>query len=536
MKPGRARHLGVALDVPGGSGSDFPGPGRGRNPPVTSGTCSVYLVRMDSLKELIAYLREFDHIQSAARLLQWDQETGMPPAGEEARAGVLATLAKLSHERATGPAFEALLAKARQDALSDDDRRQCELVGQDLDRAKAVPARLVEELVRTTSLAQQEWSRARKARDFQAFLPHLQAVVALKREEGACLAPKGGTAYDGLLSDYERGMVTSDWETLFAELERELPSMVREIVETQKESHARVDACSALKGPFLKATQLETCRRLATSIGFDFQAGRLDLSAHPFSETVHVGDHRITTRLDESDLGGSLFSSLHEAGHALYEQGLPVELAGTPLGGYCSMSVHESQSRLWENLVGRSDAFWETEYPGLLKDFPTLGYVSQDLWTAAVRRVQPSLIRTESDEATYNLHVLVRFRLERAMILGDLAPADLPGAWNEAYSKLLGVEPSHDGEGCLQDVHWSAGLFGYFPTYTLGNLLSAQLYAAAGRDGATEDRATLLGWLRQRIHAEGRRFETPDLIVRATGEKPTSKYFLAHLRSRYLGA
>lgn len=490
---------------------------------------------MSSQQELIAYLRESDHLQAAARLLQWDQETGMPPAGEEARAEVLSTLARIGHARATGLELRERLAKAEQDAEAGDDRRQCQLVRQDLDRASAVPARLVEELVRSTSIAQQEWSRARKARDFQAFLPHLEAVVALKREEGSCLAPEGGTAYDGLLADYERGMRTHHWETLFDELERELPDMVRAIVERQREAHARVDACSALKGPFSRAAQLEACRRLATAIGFDFQAGRIDLSAHPFSETVHVGDHRITTRLDESDLGGSLFSSLHEAGHALYEQGLPVDLAGTPLGSYCSMSVHESQSRLWENLVGRSDAFWELEYPGLLKDFPTLGYVSQELWTSAVRRVQPSLIRTESDEATYNLHVLVRFRLERAMILGDLAPADLPGAWNEAYEKLLGVVPSHDAEGCLQDVHWSAGLFGYFPTYTLGNLLSAQLHQAAERDGATSDRSTLLSWLRERVHAQGRRFETPELIERATGEKPTSRHFLSHLRTRYLG-
>lgn len=489
---------------------------------------------MSSNDALINYLRETDHLHTACRLLQWDQETGMPPAGESGRASALATLARMAHERATAPALEGLLGEATANASNPDEIRQCELVRIDFDRARAVPSSLVEALVRTTSLAQQEWSRARAERDFNAFLPHLEKIVELKRQEGACLAPPGGTAYDGLLSDYERGMRTSDWDTLFDGLERDLPDLVQTIVERQRESNARVDACSALKGPFVATTQMDVCKRLAASIGFDFGAGRLDLSAHPFSETVHAGDHRITTRLDPEDLGGSIFSTLHEAGHALYEQGLPLELAGTPLGSYCSMSVHESQSRLWENFVGRSQSFWDVEYRNLQKAFPTMGYVSEDVWISYVRRVRPTLIRTESDEATYNLHVLVRYRLERALILGDLSPADLPGAWNEAYEKTLGVQPAHVGEGCLQDVHWSAGLFGYFPTYTLGNLLAAQLHAAAEREGASAERSTLLAWLRERIHAQGKRYETPELIERATGERPGAAAYLAHLRARYL--
>lgn len=489
---------------------------------------------MDSHDALLSYLRETDHLQAACRLLQWDQETGMPSSGESARASALATLARMAHERSTSPVLEELLSNATASASDADQRRQCELVRIDLNRARAVPASLVEELVHTTSVAQQEWSKARAERDFTAFLPHLEKIVDLKRQEGACLAPPDGTAYDGLLADYERGMRTADWDALFGELENELPELVQAIVERQREANARVDACSALKGPFLAATQMDACRRLAASIGFDFEAGRLDLSAHPFSETVHAGDHRITTRLDPEDLGGCIFSTLHEAGHALYEQGLPRELAGTPLGSYCSMSVHESQSRLWENLVGRSQSFWDVEYRNLQKAFPTMGYVSEDIWTAYVRRVRPSLVRTESDEATYNLHVLVRYRLERALILGDLSPADLPDAWNEAYGRTLGIQPTHVGEGCLQDVHWSAGLFGYFPTYTLGNLLAAQLYAAAERDGVTGDRSSLLAWLRERVHSQGRRHETPELVERATGERPSATAFLAHLRARYL--
>ncbi|MEN9308640.1 MAG: hypothetical protein RL173_2572 [Fibrobacterota bacterium] len=490
---------------------------------------------MTAHADLLKHLRESDHLLSAARLLQWDQETYMPSGGEAARAEVLSTLAKFAHERATSKELADLAAAAKASASTPDEIRQSELVDRELERARKIPSRLVEETTRATSLAQQTWARAKKERDFKSFQPHLEAVVKLKREEGALLAPAGGTAYDGLLSDYERGMDTADWTRLFDELEAELPAMVSEIVERQKSTNARLDTVAGLKGPFPKDAQMEVCRTLASALGYDFERGRLDLSAHPFSETVHAGDSRITTRIDESELTGSVYSTLHETGHALYEQGLSEELSGTPLGMYCSMSVHESQSRLWENLVGRSDAFWQEQWPGVREALPAFASVSLEDWLAHSRRVARTFVRTESDEATYNLHVLVRFRLEKALILGDLQVADLPGAWNEAYSKMLGITPPHVALGCMQDVHWSAGLFGYFPTYTLGNLLSAQLYQAAGKAGATADRKTLLAWLRQNIHAKARRFETPDLIEQATGEKPTAKYFLAHLRARYLG-
>ncbi len=490
---------------------------------------------MTAYQDLLKYLQETDHLFSAGRLLQWDQETYMPSGGEATRAEVLSTLAKMMHSRATSAQLADLAGQAQALAASGDETRQIELVHRDLERARKVPSRLVEEMTRATSLAQQTWSRAKKDRDFKAFQPFLETVVKLKREEGSLLAPVGGTAYDGLLSDYERGMNTAEWTTLFDELEAELPALVSEIVNQQKPTNQRLDGVSGLKGPFPKDAQLEVCRKLAAALGYDFQRGRLDVSAHPFSETVHAGDSRITTRLDESELTGSVYSTLHETGHALYEQGLPEDLAGTPLGIYCSMSVHESQSRLWENLVGRSEAFWQEQWSVLQSAFPCFASVSQADWLAHSHRVAPTFVRTESDEATYNLHVLIRFRLEKALVLGDLEVADLPGAWNEAYQKMLGITPPHDGLGCLQDVHWSAGLFGYFPTYTLGNLLSTQLYHAAEKAGSTSDRPTLLNWLRQNIHTKARRFETPELILQATGEKPTAKYFLVHLRKRYLG-
>jgi len=490
---------------------------------------------MDAYQSLIDHLKESDHIQAASRLLQWDQETGMPVGGDSTRAEILSTLAGISHERATSSRFRDLVESARAQASSVDQRRQLELVERDLERASKVSASLVGRLARTTSISQQVWSKARQQRDFKLFQPHLEEVVALKREEGACLAPEGGTAYDGLLSDYEPQMRTAEWTALFDELERELPGLVGAIVEKQAPVRQRLDAIRGLRGPFPGKDQMEVCRRLSTVLGFDFGRGRLDLSAHPFTETIHLGDSRITTRIDEAELSGSVFSTLHETGHALYEQGLPRELSGTPLGSYGSMSVHESQSRLWENLVGRSDGFWQENWSLLRDAFPALSSVRLEDWVAHSRRVAPTLVRTESDEATYNLHILVRFRLEKALVSGDLAVADLPGAWNDSYRAIVGVVPSHDGEGVLQDVHWSAGLVGYFPTYTLGNLLSAQLYRAATDQGATADRAALLSWLREKIHVRARHLETVDLIREATGKAPSAADFLAHLRERYLG-
>jgi carboxypeptidase Taq len=490
---------------------------------------------MSAHEALIAELREVDNLAAAARLLNWDQETGMPEGGESARAEVVSTLAKLVHERSVAPKLSDLAAAAREEASTPDRKRQVELVERDLERARKVPGELVERLARATSLSQQVWARARKERDFAAFLPRLEEVVELKKEEGRLLAPEGGSVYDGLLSDYERGMRESDWSTLFDELERELPALAREIHERQAPVRERLAGISALRGPFGREAQLKLCRALAEALGYDFSRGRLDLSAHPFSETIHAGDSRITTRVDESDLRGSVYSTLHETGHALYEQGLPEELSGTPLGAYCSMSVHESQSRLWENLVGRSDEFWDARWDRVRDAFPDLAAAGPRAWAEHSRRVEPSLIRTESDEVTYNLHVLVRFRLERALFAGDISPADLPGAWDEAYRKALGIAPSHVGEGVMQDVHWSAGLFGYFPTYTLGNLLSAQLLDAATAAGVDDRGPQLLSWLRAKVHRRGRFLETPDLVVEATGAPPSARAFLAHLRRRYLG-
>lgn len=489
---------------------------------------------MSAYDQLVAYLKESDHLGAAARLLQWDQETGMPSKGESARAEIQSTFARILHERSISASFRDLVDKAGSEVTDSDQARQMELVRRGIDRARKVPARLVEELASATSLGQQVWARARRESDFTSFLPHLERIVQLRREEGACIAPEGGTPYDGLLSDYERGLRTADWTSLFDELEHALPGLAREAIELGASRQEELGRLEELRGPFPAEAQMGLCRKLASSIGYDFEAGRLDLSAHPFSETVHAGDSRITTRITPDDLGGSVFSTLHETGHALYEQGLPQALSGTPLGGYASMAVHESQSRLWENLVGRSDGFWSDHWDAVAGAFPRLGRIGPQRWAQRSRWVRRTLIRTESDEVTYNLHVLVRFRLEKALISGELAPRDLPGEWNAAYGAMLGIQPANDAEGCLQDVHWSAGLFGYFPTYTLGNLLSAQLYTAAESQGRSSTREDLLAWLRENIHAHGSRWETPELIKKATGKEPSASEFLAHLRRRYL--
>ncbi|HNY29667.1 MAG TPA: carboxypeptidase M32 [Fibrobacteria bacterium] len=491
--------------------------------------------RMSAYDRLIAYLKETDHLGAASRLLQWDQETGMPPKGETVRAEMQATFARLLHEKTVSPVLSDLLEASRQEATDSDRSRQLELVGRSVERSRKVPASLVEELASATSLGQQVWARARKTSDFETFLPHLERVVELRRQEGSCIAPEGGTPYDGLLSDYERGLRTDDWTKLFAQLEAELPALAAEAIERGASRQEGLGRLDAFRGPFPAELQMDLCRKLAAAIGYDFEGGRLDLSAHPFSETVHLGDSRITTRVSSDDLGGAVFSTLHETGHALYEQGLPEALVGTPLGSFASMAVHESQSRLWENIVGRSDGFWQDQWNVVSGVFPKLGVVGPERWAERSRWVRRTLVRTESDEVTYNLHVLVRFRLEKAMIQGDLAARDLPGEWNRAYRDLLGVEPANHAEGCMQDVHWSAGMFGYFPTYTLGNLLSAQLHSAAQSQGRTSSRADLLAWLRENIHVHGSRWETPELIRRATGKEPSASDFLAYLRGRYLG-
>ncbi|MEW4568313.1 carboxypeptidase M32 [Tautonia sp. JC769] len=490
--------------------------------------------------ELIQRSREWSTLASCAALLSWDEQTYLPDGGSAFRGEQLGMLAGLEHERATDPRIEALLHSVEESDLIADPQAPEAVNVRELRRAfnrKAkLPRELVEELARVTSTAQHEWVAARRARDFPRFLPWLDRIVTLKRREAECVGHESGDLYDALLDEYEPGATAATLSTLFSGLRSDLIPLVQAIAG----SSSRPDP-SILRGTFPIETQRTLGELVAASIGFDFDRGRLDTSAHPFCSGIAPGDCRITTRYRPDDFEESFFGVLHEVGHGLYEQGLPPDRFGTPMGESVSLGIHESQSRLWENLVGRGRAFWIFWFPIVKRLFRgVLGSADLDKFHRAVNRVEPSLIRTQADEVTYNLHIMIRFDLERALLSGDLPPAELPGAWDDAYRRDLGVVAPDVADGCLQDVHWAAGLIGYFPTYSLGNVYAAQLFDAASRSlGDLDtllsrgDTQPLLDCLRHRIHHHARRYRPADLIAEATGSAPDSRPLIQSLRSRY---
>ncbi len=386
-----------------------------------------------------------------------------------------------------------------------------------------------------TSLAHGEWVEARKKSDFARFRPWLEKVVALKVREADCYG-HSGNRYDALLEDYEPGATAAWIAGVLGPLRDEL---VR-LLDAVRGASRRPDVAILARSYPLPQQELFG-RVAAAAIGFDFEAGRLDTVAHPFCSGLGPGDTRLTTRYNEHDFGDAFFSILHEAGHGLYDQGLPPEHWGTPRGECVSLGIHESQSRLWENLVARSQAFWRYFFPIARQFFPAaLGDVSLDAFHFAINDVRPSFIRVDADEVTYNLHIVLRFELEQALLSGDLPVADLPAAWNERFTRLFGLTPPDDAQGCLQDTHWSGGGIGYFPTYTLGNLNAAQLFEAAKRaipdleeQFARGHFADLLGWLRTNIHQQGMRHRAPKLIEQVTGRPLSHQPLVAHLWSKF---
>jgi carboxypeptidase Taq len=493
----------------------------------------------EAYADLLRRSREQALLASCSAVLGWDEQTYMPPGGSEHRANQQALLAGLHHERATDPRFGARLAEVEGTELTADpnspEAANVRELRRTFDRLTKLPRTLVEELARVTSRAQQEWVDARRRKDFAAFRPTLERIFALKRDEAECLG-FDESAYDALLDEYEPGARVRDLAKLFDVLRAELVPLVEAIAGAPRRPDPTV-----LTREYPIDRQRFFAETVAAAVGFDFGGGRLDTTAHPFCTGIGPGDTRITTRYDAHRFGDAFFGVLHEVGHGLYDQGLDPSHHGTPMGEAVSLGVHESQSRLWENLVGRSRPFWAYWFPLARQVFrEALSGVALDDFVFAVNRVEPSLIRVEADEVTYNLHVLVRFELERALLSGDLPVADLPAAWNQAYRRDLGVTPRDDAEGCLQDIHWSAGLVGYFPTYTLGNIFAAQFFGAASTgladlEGALSrgDSSGLLGWLRDHIHAHGQRFRSAALVERVTGATPDPDALLRSLKLKY---
>ena len=491
------------------------------------------------LAELKHRLLEISDLSAASAVLGWDQATYMPREGAAARSRQGATLGRIAHEKAVDPTLGKLLdglaSYAETLPYAGDDASLIRVARRDFERATKVPVDFVARASAFGSEAYDAWTRARPANDFAVMRPYLEKAVDLGREYADYFAPYENIA-DPLIDGADEGMTTASIRALFAELRAELVPIVRAIVDQPPAD----DRC--LRGPFSEQEQLEFSLSVVERFGYDLDRGRLDKTHHPFCTKFSIGDVRITTRVNERDLGDALFSTLHEAGHALYEQGVCAALEGTPLGWGTSAGVHESQSRLWENIVGRGRRFWQHFYPALQRAFPDrLGDVPLDVFYRAINKVQRSLIRTDADEVTYNLHVMLRFELELAMLEGRLPIKDLPEIWRARMQSDLGIAPNDDRDGCLQDVHWYSGpLGGAFQGYTIGNILSAQFFSAAIKahpeipdDIAHGEFATLHHWLRNHLYQHGRKFTPNEIIEQATGSAINIGPYLAYLKQKY---
>jgi len=472
-------------------------------------------------------------------VLGWDQATYMPAGGASARARQGALLSRLAHERATDPALGRLLDELRPYAeglpADSDDACLIRVARRDFDKAVKVPADFVARWSAHSSASYDAWTRARPANDFATMRPLLERSLDFSRQYAGFFAPYAHIA-DPLIDGPDEGMTTAKVQALFAELHASLLPIVRAIAEQPLAD----DSC--LRGAFPEAAQMAFGTAVIERVGYDFQRGRLDKTHHPFCTKFAGGDVRITTRVRDDDMSEALFSTLHEAGHALYEQGVDAALEGTPLNSGVSAGVHESQSRLWENMVGRSRGFWEFCYSRLRETFPEqFASVPLETFYRAINKVVRSLIRTDADEVTYNLHIMMRFDLELALLEGRLAVGDLPEAWRARFMEDFGIAPPDDRDGCLQDVHWYAGAVGGgFQGYTIGNILSAQFYDAALRahpaipgEMAQGQFATLHTWLRQHLYRHGRKFTPDQLVERATGGPMSIAPYVAYLRAKY---
>ena len=489
-------------------------------------------------KELCQHVRETSYLVSTSSLLEWDQQTKLPAKAGEFRSEQITFLAGEIHKRRTDPKLGDMIGELAASPMAADAGSDASVtireLKRDFDKRVKLPASLVESLARAASVGQSMWVKARKENDFKGFAPQLKKIFELKQQQADALG-WSECRYDALLDEYEPGAKTKEVAEVLEALRADLVPLVAEVQASEMKAPVEI-----LKQKFPVEAQQKFGREASSKIGFEYERGRIDVTHHPFCCETGPNDCRITTRYDEDFFSSAFFGTLHEAGHGIYEQGLRNDQYGLAPGSYCSLGIHESQSRLWENLVGRSLSFWQYFFPRAQMHFPeSLGNVALNDFYRAINHVAPSLIRVEADEATYNLHIIIRFQLEQAMINGELDVDDLPTAWNEKYEEYLGITPPNDADGVLQDVHWSAGLVGYFPTYSLGNLYASQFFAAAEneigdlnsmfREGVFEP---LKLWLNQQVHMKGKSVSGPELGVEVTGEPLSHDLLISQLREK----
>lgn len=486
-------------------------------------------------QDYVNRLKHIVHFQAAAEVLQWDQETYIPAKAFAKRGEQIATLASHIHQLKTAPEHQQLLLEVLENPdLTERQKRNVELSLEDYQREFKLPSDFVYASAEKIQQCFAAWTDARKHNDFKRYEQPLTDLIELKKKEAEYLGYEDHP-YSALMNDYDKGLTVKIVDPLFEQLKKDIDHIRRALPENNTDT-------AFLHQHYPSSQQWDLGLELLKSIGFDFDAGRQDISAHPFTTRFQSEDVRLTTRIDENDPANMIWSCIHEGGHGIYEQGLSSEEDGLPTGSFCSLSIHESQSRMWENNIGRSKAFWQYHYPIMQRYFPKqLANIDLDTFYKATHHIQSSLIRTEADEITYHYHIMIRYQLEKGLIEGTIKASEMPSVWNELYRTYLNIEVPDDVQGSLQDVHWSHGSFGYFPTYSLGSLYAAQFYHAIQEVNPQLDQEIASGnfsaihqWLKQQIFAHGRFYTSEELCEKATGERLSIRYYTDYIKNKYL--